>query len=137
MALLGAWNCGPYNMAGKGFDMTAAHTAHYAMDGSYRVTSELIVRAANGKIVKMRDRSFGSWTLKDDIIEIHYDKVEFLSSDDPAYTVQMGQASADAQQTKKNWAKSRILELGEKKLITVAVESMYKGAEVTVTCLRG
>lgn len=134
-ALLGVWNCGPYTVAGEGFSVTGTETSTYLMDGKFRGTSEYAVRLASGRVVRMRDRSFGSWTLKNDIIEIRYDKVEFLSSDNPAYTVQMGQAAADAQQEKKNWSKAKILELGDK-LITVPVEAMYKGAEVVVTCVR-
>ena len=107
----------------------------YASDGSYRETSETAYRLTNGKVVTLRDRSRGSWTLKDDVIFVRYDKVEFLSSDDPAYTVKMGQDSADAQQKKKTWSKSRILELGDR-LVKFPVEAMYKGAEVKVTCHR-
>jgi hypothetical protein len=135
VSLLGAWKCGPYAMAGERFDITAMETSTYLTDGSYRATSELTVRLAGGKVVKTRDRSYGSWTLKNDIIEIRYNKVEFLSSDDPAYTTEMGQADSDAQQKKKNWAKYKILELNDK-LILLPVESMYKAAEVTVTCVR-
>jgi hypothetical protein len=135
VALLGTWKCGPYSMVGDGFETTATETSTYQTDGSYRGTTELSVRLASGKVVNTTSSSFGSWSLKDDIIEISYDKVEFLSSDEPTYTVEMGQADADAQLKKKNWSKSRILEL-DGKLTTVPVESMYKGAEVEVTCVR-
>lgn len=135
MPLQGVWKCDPYTLTGKGFATTATETSTFLMDGSYRGTSELIIRLESGRVVKTRDRSFGNWTLKDNIIKIHYDKVEFLSSDDPTYTVQMGQSNADAQQKKKNWSKSKILHLDDK-LVTSPIESMYKGADVVVTCVR-
>lgn len=135
VALHGTWKCDPVTMVGTGFDLTLTSNKTYQRDGSYRGTSDVAVRVANGKVVRTRDRSFGSWTLKEDIIKVHYDKVEFLSSDDPAYTLKTGQMDADAQQKRKNWSKSKILTLDDK-LVTVPVESMYKGAEVVVTCAR-
>ena len=134
-ALERIWKCGPYSVGGPGFLTTVTDTSIYDKDGSYRETSEKSVRLTDGRVVNLRDRSFGTWVIKTDIIEIRYDRVEFLSSDDPAYTVKMGQADADAQQKKKNWSKSKIRELGDK-LVTFPVESMYKGAEVQVTCVR-
>lgn len=68
-------------------------------------------------------------------LESHFGKSEFLWSDDPTYTIAMGQEDLDAQVKKKDWAKSKILELGEK-LVTTPIESMYKGAEVVSTCVR-
>ena len=135
ISLPGVWKCGPYTMAGERFDITAVEISTYLKDGSYRSTSELTVRLAGGKVVKTRERSYGSWTLLNDIIEIRYNKVEFLSSDDPAYTKEMGQAASNAQQKKKNWAKYKILELKDK-LIMLPIELMYKAAEVKVSCVR-
>lgn len=134
-ALLGTWICGPYAMAGEEFSMTVVESATYLDNGNYLTVSDLKIRLKNGKIITTRDRSSGRWALTDDLINIHYDKVEFLSSDDPDYTIQMGQAAADAQQKKKSWAKYRILELQEK-LIILPVKPMYEAAASAVTCVR-
>jgi hypothetical protein len=135
ISLAGTWKCGPYAIEGERFKITALETSTYLTDGGYRSSSELTVRLAGGKVVKTRDRSFGNWALKRGIIEIDYRKVEFLSSDDPAYTVEMGQRDSDAQQKKKNWAKYKIMDLNEK-LILLPVETMYKAAAVKITCVR-
>lgn len=134
-ALLGVWKCGPYTMVGEGFDVTAAGTSSFGKDGTYTSTSDLTVQLQSGKVVKTRDRAFGSWSFDGRVIEIHYDRTEFLWSDDPSYTVEQGQRNADAQLKKKSWTKEKVLELGER-LTTIPVESMYKGAEVPVTCVR-
>lgn len=135
VALLGEWNCNPYNLVGEGFNLTATESSTYRIDGTYLATTALTIRLASKKTVRTRAKSFGNWTLIDDVIRIQYKRMYFLSSDDPTYTVQMGQEDADAQQKKKSWSKAKILELGDK-LVTATVESMYKEAEVVVTCVR-
>jgi hypothetical protein len=122
-------------MAGEGFAMTAVESATYLGNGNYLTVTELKIRLKNGKIITASERSSGSWALADDVVNIRYDKVEFLSFDDPAYTKQVGQAAVDAQQKKKNWAKYRIIEL-EEKLILLPVEPLYAAAASAVTCVR-
>jgi hypothetical protein len=135
-ALIGPWACGPITMAGPGFDVILSYTIDYLKDGSYREMSDSTVKAASGRTVKTRSSGQGAWTLNKGIIETRGGKSEFLSSDDPAYTVEMGQGHLDAENKKKNWSKSQILALDAKQLRKIPIEVMYKQAAVEVNCLR-
>ena len=134
-ALLGEWRCGPYTMTGEGFEVTVTEAVVYRIDGSYESTSDLTLRLESGRVVRTKDRAFGSWGIDEGIIEVRYSKVKFLWSDDPTYTIEMGQHDADAQLRAKSWSKAKIVRLDEK-LITTTVEPMYEGAKTTVMCVR-
>ncbi|MDQ1817280.1 hypothetical protein [Massilia scottii] len=134
-ALLGEWKCGPYTMAGPELTITVEQTSNYSNDSKFWAIAEVDIRLTNGKVIKTRNRASGNWSLKNRIIEIHYDNVEFLSSGDPSLTVAMGQAALDAQQKKRNWARFKVLELG-KRFVSVPLEVINKAAEVEVICIR-
>jgi len=131
----GKWNCGPYTMKGQDRTIAVLEKASYGKDGSYSEISATTLSFDGGTKVTSRGKLSGSWQLIDGVIELHFKSFVVLSSDNPIYTVEMFQRSADAQMLKKNWAKNRVLEFG-KKLVYKPVDSMYKEAEVTVTCIR-
>ena len=134
-ALLGDWKCGPTTMVGEDFQVTTSTATTYGPDGRYQSLSEINVQLSSGKVVRTRDQVWGSWSLKGRIVEVRYARVKFLWSDDPSYTVDMGQEDAEAQLRKKDWAKLRIISYGSE-MVTTPIESMYKGAEVLTTCVR-
>lgn len=134
-ALLGTWICGPMDMAGNGFNVTLTYTSTYKPDGAYTSTSKSLVVTSDGRKVNIHDQSEGTWTLKGNIIRVQTDKVEFLWSDNPGYS-KIGQQISDDQNKAKNWDESLILDLTDKKLVKTPVRSLYKGAEVMVSCGR-
>lgn len=134
--LLGTWSCGPYSMSGPGFEVTVRSVRAYAHAREFSEESRVHVVTSDGKSVRTRDRSRGTWSFDGDVIETRIAQVVFLESDDPNYPVEMGQEDLDSQLRLKNWSKVRVLELGDGLLVTMPVESMYKGAEVRVTCLK-
>lgn len=134
-ALIGKWKCGPMTMFGEGFQVNLTYTSNYEKDGRYHATSESTTRVTDGRKITMRDRSFGKWTLTNNIIRVDYDRVEFLYSDSPEWTIKMGQDNADAHQRKQSWSKWQIQTLDEA-LIKIPVQTIYEGARVQTTCIR-
>jgi hypothetical protein len=131
--IVGSWLCGPYEIKGSDFSVSAIDRTTYSADGQVTEWSTVTITMPDGTIVRTESRYEGHWTLTGDIIEREYKTWKFLSSDSPTISIAKGQASVDAQMQRKNWSKSRILEYDEQ-LVTIPVESMYKEAEVRVSC---
>lgn len=131
--IVGAWICGPYEMQGPDLVVSAIDRTTYSSDGKLTNVSSVTYTSTDGKKVRFETRQEGTWTLKGDVIEMLYTSGTFLGSDSPTISMAAGQASVDAQMQRKNWAKARVLEYGER-LVTVPVEAIYKEAEVRVSC---
>ena len=133
--LIGNWICGPYSMKVKNLKITVVDRVKYDPSGKYNELSDVMIKTADGDQVAMKSTLVGSWRLDGKIIYEKFDRGEILSSDNPRYSVASGQKALDAELFKKNWAKKQVLELG-KRLVVKPVESMYKEAEVVVSCVR-
>ena len=115
--------------------ITVVEQRLYSEDGSYFELSTSSIKLNGGRVITTKSNISGSWQLTEGIIELQFNSTAFLSSDDKDYSLEMGQRDADAQLQKKNWSKGKVLEFG-KRLVTTPVQSMYKAAEVVVTCGR-
>lgn len=110
------------------------HPIYYA-GGGYGEVSDALITTVNGDQIRIKSSLEGSWKFDGKIIYVKFDRGQFLSSDNPGYSVAAGQNALDAQLLKKNWAKRKVLELGMR-LVTRPVDPMYKDADVVVTCTK-
>ncbi len=132
--LIGVWYCGPYEMKSGDMAIRTKEQKHYRVDGSYSEIAISTVRFGSGVVTTMKMRLDGRWQQQADEVTVQFDKATFLSSDNPNYTIAMGQLQADSQMAKKNWAKSLVLVLGDKMMYR-PIDAMYKETEVEVRCI--
>ena len=131
--IIGAWICGPYEIHGEGFVVSAIDRPIYSSDCGFTELGTATYTFSNGTQLRTEVQHVGSWDLREDLLELRFTSAKFLSSDSPTVTIADGQAFLDSMMERKNWTKKRILELGEN-LVTIPVESIYKPAEVQVSC---
>jgi hypothetical protein len=115
------------------FLVSAIDRTTYSSNGEITELSTVAYTLTDGSRVRFETQSEGKWTLTGDVIEVQWTSARFLRSDSPTISIAEGQASLDAQMQRKSWSKSRVLEYGER-LVTIPVESVYKEAEVQVSC---
>lgn len=132
--LIGIWHCGPYEMRNADMTITTREQKKYRKDGGYTEVATSTVSLPGGVMTTMSMQLDGRWQLSDDVVTMTFDKATFLSSDNPNYTVAIGQQQADAQMAKKNWAKNHISIKGDRMLYQ-PLDAMYKEAEVLVRCI--
>lgn len=131
----GTWSCDPYTMKGKNITITVEERHKYEKGGMYSERGTSTITVLDGRTVTTESSLSGSWLLSNGIIELEFTSGKFLSSSSQNYTIQMGQDALDAELKKKNWSKMRVLEF-HKRLVTTAVDPMYKEAQVLVSCNR-
>ena len=131
----GTWSCGPYEMKGPDFVVSAVDLRTYSGDGKFDELGTASYELPGGERIRIQTRRVGSWSLVGDIIEIQYTSATFLSSDSPFLPMAAGQASLDAQMERGRVSKKRVIAYGEK-LVTIPVAPLHKQAEVQVSCSR-
>lgn len=134
--IVGAWTCGPYEMQGPDIEISAVDRRVYSEDGHFTEHGFATYTRADIKI-RVETRHTGTWSQQGDLIEIRFSSAEFLSSDNPAFTVANGQAMLNDIQRRKNWEKKRILKFDGQSMTTIPVDATSKQAEIEVSCSRG
>lgn len=132
--LIGVWHCGPYDMVNDNMVISTKEHKTYNKSGYFKEISTSTLRFSSGGSTTMQIKLEGQWTLAENVITVQFNKATFLSSDNPNYTIAMGQRQADKQMQAKNWAKIKVDVQGDK-MIYSPIETMYKEAQVMVRCL--
>lgn len=133
--VVGSWKCGPYAMKGPDFSISVVDYPSYDSSGSFSELSVSTISMENGSSATTKTTSSGSWRLSGKIIEVTFKSIKFLSSDNPKYTIKMGQSDADALLHEKDWSRKEVLEHGAR-LVTRPVDAQHEEAVVTVSCVR-
>jgi len=136
VSLVGTWECGPTVMQGPDFDLTVNSRITRNADHTYSDVTTSIIQPRGKTAITTQDQSSGTWQLDADIVTSRVDRVEFLSSSDPGFTRQQGQASLEAELKKKSVFRSRLLYLDANSSRSKPIGSLYKAAEVESSCRR-
>jgi hypothetical protein len=115
--------------------ITVVDRPTFSASGKYVELSDAVMTGPGGIRIGSRSEQDGSWSSDGKVIYVKYGRGKVLSSDNPDYPIATFQKALDAQLQRKNWSKSKVLELGTR-LVTKPVEPMYKEADVVVTCAR-
>ncbi|WP_281560126.1 hypothetical protein [Thalassomonas sp. RHCl1] len=133
--LVGEWLCEPYQMNNDALKITVVDERSFNEDGNFLEISNSTIVSSSGEKVLSKVKYLGSWELNEQRLKIIFDNGEVLSLDSINYSVEDMQKSVNAQLNKKNWSDS-IIFFNKNSFTTKPVNSMYKEAEVNVTCNR-
>jgi hypothetical protein len=104
--------------------------------GDYVSYATMVLEAPGRLPVTMKDRINGTWQLDDGILSNHVLHATILSTSDPSVTIESAQNAEDAQLRKKSTFQNRIFDYTRERYRTIAINSMYKEAEVESSCDR-
>ena len=132
-ALVGIWQCGPYDMKNGELVITTAEQKKYRKDGRFVELATSVLTFPNGVKTTMQIQMEGQWQLSGEVVTVNFDKAKFISSDNPQYANALGQQQVDQQLKRKNWAKGLVNIIGDK-LTYSPLDLMYQQSNVVVIC---
>jgi hypothetical protein len=131
----GRWHCGPYTMKTAKFSATGSNTVEYRRNGEYSDLAIMSITSSDGTKTTLNTQTNGTWSQSADVLQTNASKVQVLSSDNPNYSIESAQKSADAQQAKQSTAKNRI-RVRSNSMTIRPINPSNKEADINIVCRR-
>ena len=132
-AVVGRWRCGPTPLHGTGFDVAVSTDTTYRADGRFSTLTRSVISRPGAAPVTTQDRAEGAWTLTGDVLRTTVQRATFVSSSDPAISLQAGQQLQDARLRQRAVFETRLRRLDAQRWQTSPVD----GSGVDAVCSRG
>jgi hypothetical protein len=95
-SIVGSWKCDPYTLNGNDRTVTVTEENTYYRDGSFLSLDTYTDVFSSGLKVSGKVKLVGSWKIASLLLSIQVTRAKYLFSDNPKFTVAMGQKMWDA-----------------------------------------
>ncbi len=131
----GTWQCGPYTMTTPKFTATGSNKVSYKRGGEYYDFAITVITSNDKTKTTLNTQTTGTWTQSGDILQTTSTSVQVLSSDNPRYSVEAAQRSANEQLSKQATSKNYI-RIRANSMTLRPVKPASKEADIDVVCRR-
>ncbi|MEO8001142.1 MAG: hypothetical protein ABI644_04655 [Arenimonas sp.] len=131
----GIWQCGPYTMTTAKFTATGSNKVSYNRGGDYYDFAIMTIMTTDGTKTTLNTQTTGTWIQTGDVLQTTATNVQVLSSDNPRYSVEAAQRSANEQLGKQPIAKNKI-RIRSNSMTLRPVKATSKEADIDVVCRR-
>lgn len=135
ISIEGSWQCGPYTMTTAKFSATGTNKVEYRRGGDYFDLATTTITPTTGTKTTLKTQTIGTWSQSGDVLQTKSNKVQVLSSDNPRYTIETAQRSANEQLAKQLTVKNRI-RVRNNSMTLRPVNPTTKEADIDVACRR-
>jgi hypothetical protein len=131
----GTWQCGPYTMTTAKFTATGSNKVSYKRGGEYYDFAITTITTTDGTKTTLNTQTTGTWSQSGDTLQTASTSVQVLSSDNPRYSVDAAQRSANEQLSKQATSKNYI-RIRSNSMTLRPVKPPSKEADIDVVCRR-
>ena len=135
ISIEGSWQCGPYTMTTAKFAATGSNKVNYKRGGEYYDFATTTIKMNNGTKTTLQTQTTGTWSQSGDVLQTKAASVQVLSSDNPGYSIEAAQRSADEQLAKQTIVKNRV-RVRNFSMTLRPVNPTSKEADIDVVCRR-
>ena len=117
------------------FTATGTNKVSYKRGGEYYDFSIMTIITTDGTKTTLHTQTTGTWTQSGDVLQTNSTNVQVLSSDNPRYSVEAAQRSANDQLSKQATSKNHI-RIRANSMSLRPVKPTSKEADIDVVCRR-